>query len=1517
MSLAGKRSNRGDSYQVAVAAWEVLSLIDEGADASLELDATFLMGDGKAIAVDDIVLTRADGSKVCFQSKKNQPDFAVWSVEVLAKELRKVGEVLAAEPNVAVRFVSRGDFGELAKLIELARSQSDESSLRTAIGANLKRASAQLDDIWRTHFAGGLHSLHAFLTRIRCTPMGEIEDIQALTKERLRRLVSRPDDAFNAIWTTLDNLGSNVSAGQATAFRSRITRDELIALLSEAGCELVPSRAIAEISHSLHLLSAVGRDWHRDIDGEIFDRSAVEELRQAIDGGEKKVVLTDGPGAGKTCALLTLMDVLEKDGKAFPVFIQAREFSKERDPAGRSAMGMPENLPYLVSAMSEQKPVVVVVDSLDVLSLERDTTSLTFFLGLIERLARIPNTTVVAACRSFDLKYNSKLSRQTWSRQVTLGLLDWDTMVVPLLNRWGVSLEGIAPSIRDLLRNPRNLAIFCDVAKAGGPTNISSAYSLTQAYLNAVVVKDEELGRPAFEALSSMAKEMLSRRSLTLPRGAITLPDSTVSRLLSCNVLAKSSSGQFQFGHQTLLDALAVKGAVDQGTSLKDFIVALPAVPFVRPTVRAFFDHLFATDPSGLRKQLRAVFASDAAAHIKSLLVELLAETVPTTNDHNLVQHLYREHAPLFRKLYFSSTSADWYELWKAKFLPRWIQESNREWLQTHTRTARRWVSHDPQGVLALWTLAASSDWFDGQSARDTLAYELVRMEGVDWTTFRPLIELLASLPHTGVHDFLADVIKKFVQATNSGDDLLWEYISGGVTRENVEQYRFGGALRLPHAFSNRDFLRSRLAQSDELLTAAIQSMEAWDEMRRRPEDPAGRWSSHFIEHTSFEVRRTNRPVRSPSEADGIFMDVEQAVISRANGASTWWVKNASSVCLNPCGAIRYMGMAALTHRPQGNETVIRQLLIESRLYESDDLYEVGELISAALPAVPDLAPDVENQISRWHQAVGHHRPGWVASKLFLLLESIPAPLRSEATQAAMNAYLVAHERPIRTPSIRAFGGWVAPPFSVAELSALGEDKLIELLQGTDGLGRHHSEISSLVGGRSSVVAQMVSVAELRPQHYLRLLRKRWSEVASDYREAIFDGVSTYIRRARGELQASNDWAPEHADANELAASLIDEMEHHSSVWVNSGAVGSAMVACAHVVASDDALTHRLTFIATTLISRLATAELTPVSDDLLSEVLNSTPGQVADALMILATEHVELKKPIPTFLRAQLMRLLQVGLPHVSAGVLRRLPYLNTQVDFGWELYECAVAVDDDRVYAHADDFIYYNYAHHFDRLSPLLDRMRSSAREPALESWGRLTALASLDGRVELGALLDMLKERESDEAWHGAVTVWTSNAGAPLHQAACFAGLEAALEFGPEDVGRDLSRLWRDDEKPIRVPASLVRSVLQRQGASGPSVDVFGMDEWCRALGDTDLDMALEVLEAMAPSMAPNQYSYGAMDALPTLLTALLNEAQEREESDGQAMLQRVVRVQDQLYAIAGDTMTEWLEEAERPS
>jgi len=48
----------------------------------------------------------------------------------------------------------------------------------------------------------------------------------------------------------------------------------------------------------------------------------------------------------------------------------------------------------------------------------------------------------------------------------------------------------------------------------------------------------------------------------------------------------------------------------------------------------------------------------------------------------------------------------------------------------------------------------------------------------------------------------------------------------------------------------------------------------------------------------------------------------------------------------------------------------------------------------------------------------------------------------------------------------------------------------------------------------------------------------------------------------------------------------------------------------------------------------------------------------------------------------------------------------------------------------------------------------------------------------------------------------------------------------------------------------------------------------------------------------------------------MTRLFAEAEEREESDGGSMLQRVVAVQDTLLSLGVNGVVDWLKAAERP-
>lgn len=60
----------------------------------------------------------------------------------------------------------------------------------------------------------------------------------------------------------------------------------------------------------------------------------------------------------------------------------------------------------------------------------------------------------------------------------------------------------------------------------------------------------------------------------------------------------------------------------------------------------------------------------------------------------------------------------------------------------------------------------------------------------------------------------------------------------------------------------------------------------------------------------------------------------------------------------------------------------------------------------------------------------------------------------------------------------------------------------------------------------------------------------------------------------------------------------------------------------------------------------------------------------------------------------------------------------------------------------------------------------------------------------------------------------------------------------------------------------------------------------------------------------------YLYDHENNLTQLLTRLFAQAEEQEESDNGAMLQRVVSVQDALLALGVNGVNDWLKAAERP-
>ena len=157
---------------------------------------------------------------------------------------------------------------------------------------------------------------------------------------------------------------------------------------------------------------------------------------------------------------------------------------------------------------------------------------------------------------------------------------------------------------------------------------------------------------------------------------------------------------------------------------------------------------------------------------------------------------------------------------------------------------------------------------------------------------------------------------------------------------------------------------------------------------------------------------------------------------------------------------------------------------------------------------------------------------------------------------------------------------------------------------------------------------------------------------------------------------------------------------------------------------------------------------------------------------------------------------------------------------------------------------------------------------------------------------------------------------------HREQCFAGLGAGLNAENQyaaAVARKFQNLFRETSSPVPIPIELLRrcfALLETETESTRS-DIFGFDAWLNANSILDPMFALEAIEIYLEFVRHTKpYLYDHENNLTQLLTRLFAQAEEQEESDGKAMLQRVVVVQDDLLALGINGVNDWLKVAERP-
>ncbi len=1521
MSIAGIRSNRGDIYQTLIAFDWALTVLSDPEFQWLEIDsATYL--------VDDVVIGKSDGSLICCQCKKNQADFSAWSIAELAGELDKASLALARNQQAQVRFYSRSEFGSLAKLHEYSTLYGNETDYH----ANLTHEHIKTNGDLATRIAAQAPGLSTFefLRRTSFNISPDFDRMETLLRERLRQMASNSNATFDALWTRLDKLGGRMEGSNLSAStQHRLTKDDLKDILHHAGAMLVPAMSIAQVRTSFASTSAIGRSWHRDIAGQRISSPVVNELLAAIDARKRAVLLTGLPGSGKTCVMLILQEALEQRTQTrrdlVPLFIQSREFADLATAQERQVQGLPEQWVEQAARLAEDAHVVVVIDSLDVLSIAREHGVLTYFLAQIDQLLLIPNVTVITACRDFDRKYDRRIAARQWDCELQCLPLDWEVEIAPLLDKLGIDSTTIDAVTRDLIRNPRELALFVELAQREGSFNVVTSQALAQRYLDTIVQADPTLGDAAMQAIEAIADEMLKSRSLSIPHQRFSASQDTLRRLNSLNVLQKTHDGNLTFGHQTLLDVLVISGAIRKGLTLNTFIEGLPPVPFVRPSIRSFVAQLAMGDRRKFRQQLRTVLTGNAAFHIRRLAAESFAQQIPQDDDWALIRDLRNSYREVFQVIYTQAAGIEWHRFWFSHLVPLLKDARDAEGLTSHAHRVSQWKNEDTAGVLRFWMEALALDWLDGNRIAEQLGYSLPEFKTENLPLVAPLLERLLGMPKPE-HSFLGHTVARCVAAGAVDDRSLWRYIAGDISEDDVMVFHFGNKLHCqPHEFGdkNDNFLKQRMVQSTALLDLALETIEQWSQIQsvRYGETRIG-YRSGFLSNTSYNDTHTQTDHRH-IDSERVLLDaIEAAILDHAQKHSDWWQKNRERLCFNHEGALCYFAVLALTNSPAPNLDLIGRLLCDRNFLEFELSFELGALIQSAFIYLDNTTQDAVMAVIQtvWEEpATDEGTRFWILKKRAEYISAIPCHLRSAEAQVILDAYENIYGTLIRQPSIGMRGGWVSPPFSFEVFLNASDDGVIRLLAHYSGYNRDFDDF--LVGGEREVGRQLREASSRHPSRFLGSLIAHWADISAGFRDDIMDGIANYLAHRYGNLQTNGTWVPiEEPNAPALANLILDELERHPAHWQLNRSAAKALETCAHVI-QDTQNAERLVFLATGFGKLKEESTIHGDSVDLLTTGINMMTGNIAEALMILVNNFHERGIAVPELLSPTLRQFASNEHPAIRALILRRLPYLQSQnPELGWELFQ-RVMQNAVGLWRFAERCLYYAYHDHFKKVAPLLERIRRDGGNKDMETWGRISALSALTGHIDIADLLGDLNTLDITEAWQGAASVWTHPGNIKQHREQCLAGIEAGLKAGSPHaaaVARYVDNIFRENTPPIPIPVELIQLCFSvfKNDSEDKHHRLFGFDGWLNTTSQRDPEIALAATEIyLAYVSRAKPYFYDHENRLVQLLTRLFAEAEEREESDHGAMLKRVVSVQDLLLSLGVNSITDWLKAAER--
>lgn len=623
----------GNRYEARWTIWRGVLPVLRGEFDALQVEPPDLAGE----AAEFRLYSRAsDGTDEVHQCKRQHA--TSWTVNALEAEgvLQPFGAHLASGTRVV--FASSTP-SVLRTLAEKAASPLSPAEWSANLNQIEQSARDDLVQIWSLD----IHGVHDRLTRLTVHTMDEASLHFAVIEALAAAMDRDPDTALSLlgafvvnhlmerltarrIWDFLREKGFSPRTGSDPVLSERVREltDRYVRGVQQARPERLPLLPRAEVDHVVQALTAPD--------------------------GPRTVAVIGPPGGGKSTVVASVCERLTELG----VVVGPLRLDVAAEAATAESLGRQEDIGFggppgrILGRAAAGEPAVLIFDQLDAVSAlsGRGEPVLDGVRETLEQARATLSVRVLVACRSHDLKYDSRLRRLLTAESATGdngGPESFAEVQVGDLSaelaRQAVGLLGlpeeIPPPLVTLLGNAFNLSLLADVvsdASARGELGdldlrtFRTRMDLLAEYHRRVDRKlQPTLGLNQYtQAVFRIARQLGDSEQLSLTRNAVADIGATVDVLLHEGVLA-ASGRRLRFFHEAYFDYVFALQHLQAGRTSSDLLQDDPQDVLRRGQVRAVLSLEREQDANTYAVDLRDVLDQRTArSHLRAAVLAWL-----------------------------------------------------------------------------------------------------------------------------------------------------------------------------------------------------------------------------------------------------------------------------------------------------------------------------------------------------------------------------------------------------------------------------------------------------------------------------------------------------------------------------------------------------------------------------------------------------------------------------------------------------------------------------------------------------------------------------------------------------------------------------------------------------------------------------------------------------------------------------------------------------------------------------